>query len=204
MMHHHPSNHLKQAITISNKKLPSQTRKRINPFSLKEHSPNPKVEPCARFMHPCQSCDPSSMTSYFTPPCARSSCLGFLFTPQQDRLGGLGRDREYIRAEFLCEEEGFEYSNKQTNKQTPSRKASNQATNLLNSKKANMSDKNTSTLQSYIDSAAGAAQSVLGSVTGSTADKVFSPTISIPLSILPHCLYPLSQKSLPQNYTTVY
>ncbi|PQE07740.1 hypothetical protein CJF31_00007553 [Rutstroemia sp. NJR-2017a BVV2] len=34
-----------------------------------------------------------------------------------------------------------------------------------------MSDKNTSTLQSYIDSAAGAAQSVLGSVTGSTADK---------------------------------
>ncbi|KAK5116982.1 hypothetical protein LTR62_006703 [Meristemomyces frigidus] len=34
-----------------------------------------------------------------------------------------------------------------------------------------MSDKNTSTLQSYIDSATGAAQSVLGSITGSTADK---------------------------------
>ncbi|KAJ8062535.1 hypothetical protein OCU04_009063 [Sclerotinia nivalis] len=34
-----------------------------------------------------------------------------------------------------------------------------------------MSDKNTSTLQSYVDSAKGAAQSVLGSVTGSTADK---------------------------------
>ncbi|QSZ32858.1 hypothetical protein DSL72_002438 [Monilinia vaccinii-corymbosi] len=34
-----------------------------------------------------------------------------------------------------------------------------------------MSDKDTSTLQSYIDSAAGAAQSVLGAITGSTADK---------------------------------
>jgi len=34
-----------------------------------------------------------------------------------------------------------------------------------------MSDKNTSTLQSYIDSATGAAQSVLGAVTGSTADQ---------------------------------
>jgi len=34
-----------------------------------------------------------------------------------------------------------------------------------------MSDKDTSTLQSYIDSASGAAQSVLGSLTGSTADK---------------------------------
>ncbi|KAI9644188.1 hypothetical protein NHQ30_007542 [Ciborinia camelliae] len=34
-----------------------------------------------------------------------------------------------------------------------------------------MSDKNTSTLQSYIDSASGAAQSALGSITGSTADK---------------------------------
>jgi hypothetical protein len=30
----------------------------------------------------------------------------------------------------------------------------------------------TSTLQSYVDSATGAAQSVLGSLTGSTADKV--------------------------------
>ena len=34
-----------------------------------------------------------------------------------------------------------------------------------------MSDKNTSTLQSYIDSATGAAQSVLGSITGSTTDQ---------------------------------
>jgi len=34
-----------------------------------------------------------------------------------------------------------------------------------------MSDKNTSTLQSYIDSASGAVQSALGSHTGSTADK---------------------------------
>ncbi|KAI9742176.1 MAG: hypothetical protein M1818_004076 [Claussenomyces sp. TS43310] len=34
-----------------------------------------------------------------------------------------------------------------------------------------MSDKNTSTLQSVLDSASGTAQSVLGSITGSTADK---------------------------------
>ncbi|OQO09957.1 hypothetical protein B0A48_04312 [Cryoendolithus antarcticus] len=34
-----------------------------------------------------------------------------------------------------------------------------------------MTDKNTSTLQSYIDSATGAVQSVLGSVTGSAPDK---------------------------------
>ncbi|TVY37536.1 hypothetical protein LOCC1_G006223 [Lachnellula occidentalis] len=34
-----------------------------------------------------------------------------------------------------------------------------------------MSDKNTSTLQSYVDSATGAAQSALGSLTGSSADK---------------------------------
>lgn len=35
-----------------------------------------------------------------------------------------------------------------------------------------MSDKETSTLQSYVDSAVGAAQSALGSITGSSADKV--------------------------------
>ncbi|KAK0799419.1 hypothetical protein LTR75_009252 [Friedmanniomyces endolithicus] len=35
-----------------------------------------------------------------------------------------------------------------------------------------MSDKNTSTLQSYIDAATGTAQSLLGSLTGNTADKV--------------------------------
>lgn len=35
-----------------------------------------------------------------------------------------------------------------------------------------MSDKNTSTLQSYVDSATGAAQSALGSLIGSNADKV--------------------------------
>jgi len=34
-----------------------------------------------------------------------------------------------------------------------------------------MSDKNTSTLQSYIDSASGAAQTLLGNITGSNADK---------------------------------
>jgi len=34
-----------------------------------------------------------------------------------------------------------------------------------------MSDKNTSTLQSYVDSATGAVQSALGSLTGSTADQ---------------------------------
>ncbi|ATZ57201.1 hypothetical protein BCIN_14g03610 [Botrytis cinerea B05.10] len=34
-----------------------------------------------------------------------------------------------------------------------------------------MSDKNTSTLQSYLDSASGAAQSALGSITGNPADK---------------------------------
>lgn len=34
-----------------------------------------------------------------------------------------------------------------------------------------MTDKNTSTLQSYIDSATGAAQSLLGTVTGSNADQ---------------------------------
>ncbi|KAK4994843.1 hypothetical protein LTR66_005223 [Elasticomyces elasticus] len=34
-----------------------------------------------------------------------------------------------------------------------------------------MSDKNTSTLQSYIDMATGAAQSAIGTLTGSTADK---------------------------------
>ncbi|KAK5003525.1 hypothetical protein LTR39_006398 [Cryomyces antarcticus] len=34
-----------------------------------------------------------------------------------------------------------------------------------------MSDKNTSTLQSYVDMATGAAQSMLGSITGNTADK---------------------------------
>lgn len=34
-----------------------------------------------------------------------------------------------------------------------------------------MSDKNTSTLQSYVDSATGAAQSLVGSITGSTGDQ---------------------------------
>jgi len=37
-----------------------------------------------------------------------------------------------------------------------------------------MSDKNTSTLQSYVDSASGAIQSAIGSLTGSTGDKVSS------------------------------
>lgn len=34
-----------------------------------------------------------------------------------------------------------------------------------------MSDKNTSTLQSYIDTATGAAQNLVGSITGNTADQ---------------------------------
>ena len=39
-----------------------------------------------------------------------------------------------------------------------------------------MSNTNSSTLKSYIDSASGAAQSVLGSLTGNTADEV-NPSI---------------------------
>lgn len=35
-----------------------------------------------------------------------------------------------------------------------------------------MSDKNTSTLQSYVDSATSAVQSAIGAVTGNPADKV--------------------------------
>jgi uncharacterized protein YjbJ (UPF0337 family) len=35
-----------------------------------------------------------------------------------------------------------------------------------------MSDKNTSTLQSYMDSASGAVQSVIGNITGNTSDQV--------------------------------
>lgn len=34
-----------------------------------------------------------------------------------------------------------------------------------------MSDKNTSTLQSYVDSATGAVQSAFGSITGNTSDQ---------------------------------
>jgi len=37
-----------------------------------------------------------------------------------------------------------------------------------------MSDNNTSTLQSYVDTATGAVQSVVGSVLGSSGDKVRS------------------------------
>lgn len=48
-----------------------------------------------------------------------------------------------------------------------------------------MSDKNTSTLQSYIDSASGAAQSALGSLIGSNADKVGR----VPLTIDQHDTY---------------
>lgn len=39
-----------------------------------------------------------------------------------------------------------------------------------------MSDKNTSTLQSYVDQATGMAQSALGSLTGNNVDKVIHPT----------------------------
>ena len=49
-----------------------------------------------------------------------------------------------------------------------------------------MTDKQSSTAQSYIDAAKGAAQSVLGSVTGSTADKVCMIVISVsPIPLLP-------------------
>jgi hypothetical protein len=41
-----------------------------------------------------------------------------------------------------------------------------------NNQLSTMSDKDTSTLQSYIDSATGAVQSALGSLTGSTSDQV--------------------------------
>lgn len=41
-----------------------------------------------------------------------------------------------------------------------------------NNQFSTMSDKDTSTLQSYIDSATGAVQSALGSLTGSTSDQV--------------------------------
>lgn len=43
-----------------------------------------------------------------------------------------------------------------------------------------MSDKNTSTLQSYVDSATGAVQSALGSITGSAPDKVSRPQPPFP------------------------
>jgi uncharacterized protein YjbJ (UPF0337 family) len=44
----------------------------------------------------------------------------------------------------------------------------------------------TSTLQSYVDSATGAAQSALGSLTGSTADKVCSISLLLSLCISAH------------------
>ena len=47
---------------------------------------------------------------------------------------------------------------------------------------ANMSNDNTSTLKSVIDSATGAVQNAFGSVTGSTADQVC--TSSVPVYIL--------------------
>jgi len=52
-----------------------------------------------------------------------------------------------------------------TQLRTPRRKSSKQHTT------ANMSDKNTSTLQSYIDSATGTVQAALGSLTGNTSDQ---------------------------------
>ena len=42
-----------------------------------------------------------------------------------------------------------------------------------------MSDKNTSTLQSYVDSATGAVQSAIGSLTGNTSDQVCSSTCTL-------------------------
>ena len=50
-----------------------------------------------------------------------------------------------------------------------------------------MSDKNTSTLQSYVDSASGAVQSAIGSLTGNTSDQVF-PAFTSNLSASHHVL----------------
>ena len=46
-----------------------------------------------------------------------------------------------------------------------------------------MSDKNTSTLQSYIDSATGTVQSVIGSITGNASDQVSSLFIPLPIPL---------------------
>jgi uncharacterized protein YjbJ (UPF0337 family) len=54
-----------------------------------------------------------------------------------------------------------------------------------------MSDKNTSTLQSYIDSASGAVQSAIGSLTGNASDQV----------CLHLHLYPLSSSSASHTNT---
>jgi uncharacterized protein YjbJ (UPF0337 family) len=53
-----------------------------------------------------------------------------------------------------------------------------------------MSDKNTSTLQSYIDSASGAVQSAIGSLTGNASDQVFPLVASNPSG---------SHTNMPQN-----
>jgi uncharacterized protein YjbJ (UPF0337 family) len=45
-----------------------------------------------------------------------------------------------------------------------------------------MSDKNTSTVQSYIDSTTGAVQSAIGSLTGNTSDQVCSSASLFPTS----------------------
>ena len=58
-----------------------------------------------------------------------------------------------------------------------------------------MSDKNTSTLQSYIDSATGAVQSAMGSLTGSAGDQVCSlPHPSLSLCRISSALYILTNK----------
>lgn len=45
-----------------------------------------------------------------------------------------------------------------------------------------MSDKNTSTLQSYVDSASGAVQSAIGSLAGKASDQVCFPHLHLPPS----------------------
>lgn len=45
-----------------------------------------------------------------------------------------------------------------------------------------MSDKNTSTLQSYVDSAVGGVQAVIGSITGNASDQVRTFPTSFPIS----------------------
>jgi uncharacterized protein YjbJ (UPF0337 family) len=55
--------------------------------------------------------------------------------------------------------------------QTPIRTTSTTNSSIQKKQPANMSDKNTSTLQSYIDGATGAVQSAIGSLTGNTSQE---------------------------------
>jgi uncharacterized protein YjbJ (UPF0337 family) len=62
-----------------------------------------------------------------------------------------------------------------------------------------MSDKNTSTLQSYIDSASGTVQSAFGGLTDSTADKVLA-SLALSSSLSSYRLpFYVPKLTLPQN-----